>query len=268
MAEALVRGLIEKKKAHADHIFIVNQHNQNRLAELRKRYGVQTNPDIKVKNKFIQEADIVILAMKPKDVIEALQQVKPLLNKNQLLVSVIAGLSISTMNDMLSIHLPIIRTMPNTSSSIGLGATGMSFSTHVLPKHQELAMDIFQSIGIISIVEEQHLDTVTGLSGSGPAYIYYMIESMIQAGVEGGLNAEQAKDLTVQTVLGAANMVKMTNEEPAILRQKVTSPGGTTQAAMAILDENHFSDTVKKAVLRAAERAAEMGSSLIPMKRE
>lgn len=268
MAEAIVRGLIDRKRAHADHIFIVNQHNQNRLTELRKRYGIQTNPDRKVKNKFIQEADIVILAVKPKDTLETLQQLKPLLHKNQLLVSVVAGLSISTMNDMLNIHLPIVRTMPNTSSSIGLGATGMSFSTRVLPLHQELAMDIFQSIGIISIVEEQHLDTVTGLSGSGPAYIYYMIESMIQAGVEGGLNAEQAKDLTIQTVLGAANMVKMTNEEPSALRQKVTSPGGTTQAAMVILEENHFSETVKKAVLRAAERAAEMGGVLIPKKSE
>jgi pyrroline-5-carboxylate reductase len=268
MAEAIVRGLIDKKKAHADKIFIVNRHNQNRLQELRKRYGVQTHPDTKVKNKFIRDADIIVLAMKPRDVVEALQQLKPLIHENQLLVSVIAGLSISTMNDILCMHIPIVRTMPNTSSRIGFGATGMSFSNHVLPQHQSLALDIFQSIGMISIVEEQQLDIVTGLSGSGPAYIYYMIESMIQAGVEGGLNDEQAKELTLQTVLGAANMVKMTNEEPAILRKKVTSPGGTTQAAIELLEDNHFSDTVKKAVLRAAEKSAEMGAALIPQKSE
>ena len=263
MAEAIIRGLIEQKKARADHIFVVNRHNQNRLEELRKKYGVQTNPDSKIKNKFIADADILVLAMKPKDVEAALQQLQPLLKKDQLLISVIAGLTMKTISSILNVEVPIARTMPNTSSTIGLGATGISFSNHINPEQQELALEIFQSIGIVSIVEEEKLDIVTGLSGSGPAYIYYMIESMINAGVEGGLTEDTAKELAVQTVLGAANMVKMTKEEPAILRQKVTSPGGTTQAAIEMLDQNHFSETVKKAVLRAAERAGEMGALII-----
>lgn len=263
MAEAIVRGLVEHKKARADYVFIVNRHNQNRLEELRKKYGIQTNPDSKIKNKFIQDADIIVLAMKPKDVEDALNQLQPLLKPNQLIISVIAGLTIKTISSILNTNHSIVRTMPNTSSTIGFGATGMSFSEQISPEQQELAIEIFQSIGTVSIVKEQHLDIVTGLSGSGPAYIYYMLESMINAGIEGGLTSDIAKELAVQTVLGAANMVKMTNEEPNILRKKVTSPGGTTQAAIEMLDTHHFSETVKKAVLRAAERANEMGGMII-----
>jgi pyrroline-5-carboxylate reductase len=152
--------------------------------------------------------------------------------------------------------------MPNTSSNIGLGATGISFSSDVSESQRKAALDIFSSVGIVCAVEESRLDIITGVSGSGPAYVYYLIESMVKAGMEGGLTADQARDLTIQTVLGAAQMVKMTKEEPEILRKKVTSPGGTTEAAIAKLDEYAYSEAVQKAVLRAAERAGELGIML------
>jgi pyrroline-5-carboxylate reductase len=263
MAEAIARGLIDRKKAHADHVFMINLHNQNRLEELRKRYGVQTHSDSKIKSRFVQDADIIILAMKPKDVESALKQIKPLLSKDQLLISVIAGLTIKTIYKFLDTPIAVARTMPNTSSTIGFGATGISFSDEMLAEHKEQALEIFESVGIVRIVEEKQLDIVTGLSGSGPAYIYYMMEAMIQAGVEGGLSEETAKELTVQTVLGAANMVKMTNEEPGNLRRKVTSPGGTTQAALELMETGKFPETVRQAVLRASERAGELSALII-----
>ncbi len=268
MAEAMIRGLLERKKTRATKISIVNRHNQNRLESLHKKYGIQVKAPSKDKNDFIKEAEIVVLAMKPKDVGDALTQIRPFLHEKQLLISVIAGLSIDKIKDHLEMNIPTIRTMPNTSSAIGLGATGMSFSSNVQVEHKEVALEIFQSIGIVSIVEEQQLNMVTGLSGSGPAYIYYMIEAMIQAGIEGGLSNEQSTELTIQTVLGSAQMVKITNEAPSILRQKVTSPGGTTQAAIEVLHSHHFPEIIKKAIFRSSERASEIGNHIITKKSE
>jgi pyrroline-5-carboxylate reductase len=156
----------------------------------------------------------------------------------------------------------IVRTMPNTSSTIGLGATGISFSSTVSNGQRLLAETMFQSIGLTAVVEEPLLDAVTGVSGSGPAYVYYLMEAMIEAGLSLGLSEEAARELTVQTVLGAAHMVKATNENPAELRRKVTSPNGTTQAAIETLDAHSFSQAVVRAIGRAAERAGEMGDEI------
>lgn len=260
MAEAIIKGLIDKKQASAEQLYVINRQNQARLIELHQRYGIHV--DAQKKHLYLQEADVIILAMKPTDAIEALHTLRPSLNDQQLIISVIAGLSIATMSEIINLTLPIVRAMPNTSSSIGLGATGISFSDHTRPEHEALALAIFQSIGLASIVDEQQINIVTGLSGSGPAYIYYIIEAMILAGVEGGLSEEQAKQLTLQTVLGAANMLQITEEQPAHLRQKVTSPGGTTQAAIEVLDQHDFADIIKQAIHRAAERAEQLGASI------
>jgi len=152
--------------------------------------------------------------------------------------------------------------MPNTSSTIGLGATGISFSKEVDEQGRRLALNMFEAVGITSVIEEERLETLTGISGSGPAYIYYMMEAMIAGGIRGGLSAEQSTELTVQTVLGAARMVQQTGENPAVLRKKVTSPNGSTQAALEVLDKGDFFETVIAAVNRCAERSREMGADL------
>lgn len=262
IAEAIMRGLLDKKQATGDHLYVVNKRNAERLAELEQRYKVQVSVEQSDKDRFLREADIIVLAMKPNDVKAALAELKPLLNEQQLLISVVAGLSIATISDIVQLPLPIVRSMPNTSSTIGLGATGICFSAHVQPQHEHLAQQLFEAIGIVSIVDEAEINTVTGISGSGPAYIYYMIEAMVEAGVEGGLSEEQALQLTVQTVLGAAEMLNYTKEQPAVLRQKVTSPGGTTQAALDTLKQLDFAPIVKRAVHRAAERAKQLGDAL------
>jgi pyrroline-5-carboxylate reductase len=200
--------------------------------------------------------------MKPKDAAEAIASIKPLALPKQLFISVIAGLSISAIEQLLGGKASVVRAMPNTSSTIGLGATGISYSENVTPQQRLLTEAIFNSVGINAVVDESLQQAVTGVSGSGPAYVYYFMESMIASATQLGLSEEAAKELVIQTVLGAAEMVRYTGEEPAELRRKVTSPNGTTQAAIEVMVENRFSETIIKAVKRSAERAGELGAAI------
>ncbi|MNS85560.1 Pyrroline-5-carboxylate reductase [compost metagenome] len=152
--------------------------------------------------------------------------------------------------------------MPNTSSSIGLGATGIAFSPEVSDERSQQVLSIFNAVGLVSVIPEEQMDILTGISGSGPAYIYYMMEAMIAAGIEGGLSPEQARELTVQTVLGSASMMIQTGEDPALLRKAITSPNGSTQAALEVFEGAGFTETVKAAVRRCAERSREMGAAV------
>ena len=261
MSEAIVRGLTKLNK-NPEKITMINRGNLQVLHHLHRAYGVIGAVEEEHRQQAITEADIIVLAMKPKDAVEAIRMYRTLLQPNQLLISVIAGLSIRSISTLTGISLPIVRCMPNTSSTIGLGATGISYSEGVSVEQRQLARDIFESTGIACEVEESLLDIVTGVSGSGPAYIYYVMEAMIAGGISGGLDESTARLLTVQTVLGAANMVLQTEENPADLRKKVTSPGGTTQAALELMSANGVSDHISKAVLRAAERAGELGAAI------
>ncbi|MBW7474138.1 pyrroline-5-carboxylate reductase [Paenibacillus oenotherae] len=262
MAEAIVRGILDRGLTEPEQIGVINRQNASRLEELAERYGVQAPADEEAKLAMLRQADVIFLAMKPKDAAAAIKQLRHLVSSDTLIVSVIAGLPIRTIEVLLEQPMAIVRTMPNTSSTIGLGATGISFSSSVTVEQSSLAQTIFQAVGLTSVVEEPLLDVVTGVSGSGPAYVYYLMEGMIAAGRELGLSEEAARELTVQTVLGAAHMVKATNENPADLRRKVTSPNGTTQAAIETLDEHHFSQAIVRAVDRAAKRAAELGAEI------
>ncbi|WP_442601048.1 pyrroline-5-carboxylate reductase [Paenibacillus sp. KN14-4R] len=263
MAQAIIRGLISKAITSPERIAVTNHQNYDRLHELHELYDVQVPANETDKDTLVREADVVLIAMKPKDAASSFAKIKDLLRPTQLLISVVAGLSIETIEAMLHTHaMPIVRTMPNTSSNIGLGATAISSSPHVNEEQQLLAVELFQAVGTVSIVDESKLDMVTGVSGCGPAYVYYLMESLIKAGVEGGLSIEEAQALTIQTVLGAAHMVKETGEAPEDLRRKVTSPGGATQAAIEVLDAHHFSEGMVRAVLRAAERSQEMGDQI------
>ncbi|WP_159884033.1 pyrroline-5-carboxylate reductase [Paenibacillus puerhi] len=263
MAEAVIRGLIDQGGMRPEQIFVTNRSNAIRLQELEQAYGIRQSLQREDKERAIREADVVVIAFKPKDAVEGVRSLQGMLEERQLLVSVIAGLSIETMSGLLGNRaIPVARTMPNTSSTIGLGATGLSFSSAVTEEQRGIAEQMFRSTGIVSVVQEPLLDVITGLSGSGPAYIYYMMEAMIEGGVQGGLDRDEARRLTVQTVLGAARMVETTGEDPSDLRRKVTSPNGTTQAALELLAGRGFPEAVTQAVLRSASRAAEIGSAL------
>jgi pyrroline-5-carboxylate reductase len=262
MAEAIVRGLINQKLTKPEQISMLNRQNADRLNELSSRYGVQTVLNGSSNEQFLQDADIIFLAMKPKDAVTAISSIKHLLSDNQLIVSVIAGFSISSMERVLGRPAAIVRTMPNTSSTIGLGVTGISYSGSVTAEQRQLAETMFASIGINAVVEESLQESIVGVSGSGPAYVYYFMEAMMEAAAKLGLPANQAKELIVQTVLGAAEMVRATGEDFAELRRKVTSPNGTTQAAIESMAEGGLTEAVVRGMLRSAERAGEIGADI------
>lgn len=262
MAEAIARGLINKELIQANRISMLNRQNAERLNELHEQYGVQTILQGGANESYMREADIIFLAMKPKDAAEAIASIKPFVSPNQLIISVIAGLSIRAIEQLLGDQSAVVRVMPNTSSTIGLGATGISYSNKVTPQQRLLTEAIFSSVGINAVVDESLQQAVTGVSGSGPAYVYHFMESMIEAAIQLGLSESAAKELVIQTVLGAAEMVRHTGEEPAELRRKVTSPNGTTQAALELMAENRFAETINKAVHRSAERAGELGAAI------
>jgi pyrroline-5-carboxylate reductase len=202
------------------------------------------------KAALVEQSDILILAMKPKDAPDACRSLRGLVRPDQLVISVVAGVSTACISDWLGTNGPIVRTMPNTSSAVGLSVTGLS-ANHAVSEQQ---------LGSATAVSEDELDIITGLSGSGPAYVYYLAEAMEGAGAKAGLSREMARQLTVQTLLGAAQMLLHSSDEPALLRKKVTSPGGTTQAGLEVLDSYRFQHAVTSAVLRAAERARELGA--------
>lgn len=263
MAEAIIRGLVKGSVCPPDRLTVMNRSDSGKLKTLEAKYGVRWREDAEEKNAALAEADIVVMAFKPKDAQAGFERVRPYLNRNQLIVSVLAGVSIATMDMLLGGGgWAIVRTMPNTSSTIGCGATGISYSSSVTEEQRNLAQEMFAAVGIAAVVDEPLIDVVTGVSGSGPAYIYYMMEAMIEAGVRGGLSADDARLLTVQTVLGAARMVEATGESPAELRRKVTSPGGTTQAAIETLDRHGFGEAMLSAIARCTERAGELGKAI------
>jgi len=264
MSEALLRGIVEAKLVRSLSVVVLNRHNRSRLDELHASYGIrvpETN-EADERQRLVASADIVVLAMKPKDVGAAMIEFRDALRPEQLLVSVVAGLAIDTIQRLLGRAQPIVRTMPNTSSTIGLGATGLAFSESVSSAQRAMALQMLQAVGKAVPLEENKLNLVTGLSGSGPAYVYYLMEAMIEAGIQGGLTAEEARTLAVQTVLGAAHMVESTGEDPAALRAKVTSPNGTTFAAIGVLERFQFREATVQAIQRATARAGEMGDDI------
>jgi len=256
ITECIVAGLLKKNLLTPEQILLTNRNNQERLAQLAETFGVKVTTD---KREVGRTADILILAIKPKDAAEAIMELRGSLHPGQLVISVIAGVSTALIEEWLGISCPIIRTMPNTSAAVGLSATALACNRHVSEEQFRIASRLLEAIGKVYKVKEEELDIVTGLSGSGPAYIYYLVEAMIAAGTKGGLSPEVSRQLTLQTVLGAAHMLLDTNQDPALLRRQVTSPGGTTQAGVEVLESYQFKEAVISAILRATERSRELG---------
>jgi pyrroline-5-carboxylate reductase len=261
MAEALIRGLTAKRVVRPEHIRVIDKAGATRLDDLKNRYGIIPVPEDRAQ-EAVSGADLVVLAVKPKDAAEAMQQYRGGFSGRQMIVSFVAGLSISSIRRLAGQDVPVARAMPNTSSSIGLGATGLSYSADADDASRGMARELFGAIGIVREVDEPLLDIVTGVSGSGPAYFYYFVEALIAGGIAGGLDEDASRELAYQTILGVAEMLRQTGEPPETLRRNVTSPGGTTEAAIRLMEEAGVADAIRRAVLRAAERAAEMGADI------
>lgn len=257
MAEAILTGVLAKGFMRADQISVTNKDNQERLTRLRNLYQVNCT---KNKKEAIEGSDVLILSMKPKDIQEALTDIKSYIKEGQIIVSVLAGVSSDYISEELDITNPIVRAMPNTSATIGFSATAIAAGKNAGQKEIDKITELFKNIGTTVTVEEKDLHAITGLSGSGPAYIYYLVEAMEEAAKEAGLDQQTAKDLIIQTLAGAAEMLKVTNEQPAELRRKITSPGGTTQAGLETLKDYNYQEALKACVKQAAARSVELGS--------
>lgn len=257
MAEAILTGILEKKFLRPNQIFVTNRSNTERLQRLSTLFHVHTSSD---KKEILDNADVVILSMKPKDVTEALQSIQPHVTSDQLIVSVLAGVSTDYISDQLECEVPVVRAMPNTSAAIGFSATAIAPGKFAGGDDVDTVKTLFRTIGTTTVVEENDLHAVTGLSGSGPAYIYYFVEAMENAAAQSGLNEDVAKELIVQTLVGAAEMLKSSKDHPSVLRKKITSPGGTTQAGLETLEKYKYQEALMECIKRAAARSIELGS--------
>ncbi|MDM5199620.1 pyrroline-5-carboxylate reductase [Fictibacillus enclensis] len=256
MAEAMISGMIAKKLADPKNIIVTNRINAKRLQELQENYKITVS---KSAGDAAHHADILILAMKPKDAEQALRSLNKAVHADHIIISVLAGISTGLISSLLDAPVPVIRAMPNTSAAIGYSATGIAGGKFAEVKHMQLAEELFSCIGTTTCLREESLHAVTGLSGSGPAYVYYLVEAMQQAASSMDISEEEARDLIAQTLLGAAHMVKMSGDHPQKLRQNVTSPGGTTEAGIQMLDHFQVKKAIEQCVKRAAERSEELG---------
>ncbi|RFB17078.1 pyrroline-5-carboxylate reductase [Bacillus sp. HNG] len=260
MAEAMISGMLQKELFLPRQISVMNRSNHTRLAELSKTYGVTISPNQK---EAIENAGIIILAIKPKDVAEAVLAIKEYVSEQQLIISVLAGVATTTITDLLNKEVAVVRAMPNTSATIGKSATALSAGMHANENHLLIARQLFQTIGIVTTVAEKDLHAVTGLSGSGPAYVYYLVEAMEKAADDIGLEKGIAKELILQTIIGAAEMLKHSSKQPATLRKEVTSPGGTTEAGIKVLEQYNYQQAMVACIKRATIRSAELGEAML-----
>lgn len=256
MAEAIISGIVHAGIMPEEQILVTNRSNTKRLEWIHGQYGVTCMTD---KEKLMREADIVFLASKPYDLSDTIQSVKGLFHENQLVISVAAGIPTDDLEALISLEIPVIRAMPNTSAQIGYSATAISSGNYAEDHHISMAEALFNTIGMTTVVDEADMHTVTGISGSGPAFIYYMVEAMQKAAEEFGLDPTIAKELLAQTVLGAGQMLKQSGDTPEVLRKKITSPNGTTEAGIQTLNHHHFQRIMMDCVKSAHDRSVELG---------
>jgi len=259
ISEAMTAGIIAAKLIPPEQITISNRKHTERLADLHTRYGV--NPSLHM-DSDIEQADIIIITVKPFDVLTALHELAPAVKPHHMLVSVVTGATTTVIEETLPVAIPVIRAMPNTSSVVQASATAITPGHYATPASIALVTELFQALGNCVVVDESLLPAVTGLSGTGPAYIYYLVEALLQAGLQCGLDKATCQELLVQTVYGAGKMLQVTGRDPTELRKQVTSPNGTTMAALEILDAAKVQEVVMKAVASATHRAVEMGEQI------
>lgn len=255
MAEALIRGLLEAKLVTADQL-IASDLVEAKRQQVQLRYGIQTateGRDVGVK------ASILVLAVKPQDMEAALQEIAVSVDQTKTIISIAAGITIAFIAERLPGKARIIRVMPNAPALVLAGAAGIAKSEHATVEDLQIAEAIFFAVGRVVVVEEKHLDAVTGLSGSGPAYVFLFVEALTDAGVKVGLARDVARLLAAQTVLGAAKMVLDSGRHPAELKDMVASPGGTTIAGLYALERGGLRGILIEAVEAATIRSRELG---------
>ena len=255
MGGTILAGLLRAGRSPGD--VVVSARRPERAEELRQRHGIEVLDNVAA----AAWGDTVLLAVKPRDIAGLLAEVGPALRPGTLVVSLAAGQTIAALEGALPEGTPVIRVMPNTPSLVDQGMSVLSPGTHCLPEHTERAQELLSSTGKVLQVPEAYQDAVTAVSGSGPAYVFYVAEAMIEAGVLLGLPRPTSTELVVQTLFGAATMLRQTGEHPSILREQVTSPGGTTAAAVRLLDDQRVRGAFVSAIEAACNRSAQLSQS-------
>lgn len=253
MAEAITAGLVRSAVIPAENIYI-SDHKAARCEELAKKYGVQAE----VGAGFLSKVDFLILAVKPQVAGKALEEIKGMARET-VLVSIVAGLNLASLQEALG-DRPMVRVMPNTPLAVGAGMTAFAVNDLVDEAACNAVREIFISSGEVVQVKEAQMDAVTGLSGSGPAYGFLVIDALADGGVAAGLKRADAIKLAAQTMLGAAQMVLKTGSHPDVLRDQVTSPAGTTIEGVRVLEKAGLRSAMIEAVLAAAERSIALGN--------
>jgi pyrroline-5-carboxylate reductase len=255
MGEAIINGLINKKVAVPENI-ITSGPRQERLEELTAQYQLRSNLS---NRKAIEDADVVLLCVKPQKLPEVLGDLRGQVNDEALVISIIAGATIDSLVKGLK-HSVVVRSMPNTPSQIGEGMTVWSQSPQTTKTQHQLAQTILSALGVeIFVEDERYIDMATAVSGTGPAYVFLFLESMIDAGVHLGLPRRIAEEMVLQTIEGSIQFYRHNDSHPARLRNQVTSPGGTSATALYYLEKMGFRTAISRAIWAAFTRSQELG---------
>ena len=258
MGSALIAGIVEGRKFKADQL-VVSDIKKERADYLAKKHHVKKADSNQI---LIKDCGTIILAVKPKEIRPVLEDIKNELRDDHLLITIAAGVPIKAIKDILKRELPIIRVMPNTPAMVRMGITAISPGPLAEARDIDMAVKIFSQVGETVIVDEEMMDVVTALSGSGPGYMFYIMEALVDAGIKLGLKKEIALALAVQTTLGTAQLAKESKESLAELRDKVTSPGGTTSKGLAVMNEKNLADIIIEAIEAACKRSKELSKKL------
>ncbi len=256
MGSAMIEGLLQAKVVQDAHVWIADRSSE-KLRAITDTYHVQTGSNREV----AQAADILILAIKPQDMPQLLEEIADTTSKDTLLISIAAGIPTSRIESALPPAVPVIRVMPNLPAMIGAGASAYCLGAHASWPHGVVCSLICSAVGISVEVSEDQMDAVTALSGTGPAYVFLLAEVLTEAGAREGLPREVASYLATQTILGGAKMIAQSELSPATLRQQVTSPNGTTAAAMAVFEQEGFRELFYRGVHAARKRSAELSQT-------
>jgi len=258
MGEAILCRLLSGEKRGAAlrlRLRAVSESNSSRRVYIRKIYGIRCADD---NAGLVKDSDVIIIAVKPKDFDMLLKEIRGVLSKDKLLISIAAGITSKHIETLAGKSIPVIRIMPNMPAITGEAISAVSPGRHADKESLKVANDIFSSIGEVIEVDERSIDAVTAVSGSGPAYLFYFMEALLEAAREIGLSDSVAKRLIFKTVSGSSRLPEVLNMEPEALRRKVTSKGGTTEAAIKIFESSDFKGMVKRAVKEAYKRAREL----------
>lgn len=257
MGEAVIAAVLRAGVAVDD--LAVSERSAARANELGARHGVRAADG---NAKVAARADVIVIALKPKDVAGVLAEIAPVLRPGALVVSVAAGLPIAFYEARLPAGVPVVRVMPNTPAVIGEGAAAISGGTSATVEHLDRVQALLAGTGLLLQVPEHDLDAVTAISGSGPAYVFYLVDALAEAGVLLGLTRQQALQLATATFRGSSMLLDQTGEHPVVLRERVSSPGGTTVAALRELDAHGVRAAVLAAALAARDRSRELAAEL------